>query len=177
MKQKQTNKQQQKSFKTETTVWNFYWRFDLKVVTILQFYEVVIIERSARFCSVQFSSSWYLQTRESPYALHLVSQKSSQCCLRNSSSVGLIDDGSFSFFQGSWSGAPSFYAVPAGSSSLGVNVLVSISVFTALSTVFHSINSPDNSPLSHHSVLPVLFLPYWSFQLSISLWKSPSALM
>ena len=34
----------------------------------------------------------------------------------------------------------------------------------ALSTVFLSINSPDNSPLSH-SVLPVLFLPYWSFQL------------
>ena len=28
----------------------------------------------------------------------------------------------------------------------------------ALSTVFHSINSPDNSPLSH-SVLPLLFLP------------------
>ena len=47
--------------------------------------------------------------------------------------------------------------------------------FLALSTVFHSINSPDNSPLSH-SVLPVLFLPYWSFQLYISLWKSPSAL-
>ena len=38
------------------------------------------------------------------------------------------------------------------------SVLVSISVFVALSTVFHSINSPDNSPLSH-SVLPVLFLP------------------
>ena len=35
---------------------------------------------------------------------------------------------------------------------------------------------PNNSPLSH-SVLPVLFLPYWSFQLYISLWKSPSALM
>ena len=34
---------------------------------------------------------------------------------------------------------------------------------------FH--NSPDNSPLSL-SVLPVLFLPYWSFQLYISLWKS-----
>ena len=33
-------------------------------------------------------------------------------------------------------------------------VLVSISVFMALSTVFHSINAPDNSPLSH-SVLPV----------------------
>ena len=39
------------------------------------------------------------------------------------------------------------------------SVLVSVSVLTALSTVFHSINSPDNSPLSH-SVLLVLFLPY-----------------
>ena len=44
------------------------------------------------------------------------------------------------------------------------SVLVSVSVFMALSTVFHSINFPDNSPLSH-SVLPVLLLPYWSFQL------------
>ena len=42
------------------------------------------------------------------------------------------------------------------------SVLVSIYVFMALSTVFHLINSPDNSPLSH-SVLPVLFRPYWSF--------------
>ena len=48
------------------------------------------------------------------------------------------------------------------------SVLVSISVFMTLSTVFYSINSPDNSPLSH-SVLPVLFLPHWSFQLFISL--------
>ena len=48
------------------------------------------------------------------------------------------------------------------------SVLVSMSVFMALSTVFLSINSPDNSPLSH-SDLPVLFLPYWSFQLYISL--------
>ena len=40
------------------------------------------------------------------------------------------------------------------------SVLVSISVFMALSTALHSINSPDNSPLSH-SVLPVLPLPYW----------------
>ena len=41
------------------------------------------------------------------------------------------------------------------------SVLVSVSVFTALSTVFRSINSPDNSPLSH-SVLPVLcLLPYY----------------
>ena len=38
------------------------------------------------------------------------------------------------------------------------SVFVSISVLMALSAVFHSINSPDNS--SHfHSVLPVLFLP------------------
>ena len=36
------------------------------------------------------------------------------------------------------------------------SLLVSVSVFIALSTVFHSINSPDNSSLSH-SVLPVLF--------------------
>ena len=34
------------------------------------------------------------------------------------------------------------------------SVLMSISVFMALSTVFHSINSPDNSPL-FRSVLPV----------------------
>ena len=47
-------------------------------------------------------------------------------------------------------------------------VLVSISVFMALSTVFHSINSSDNSPFSY-SVIPVLSLPYWSFQLYISL--------
>ena len=75
--------------------------------------------------------------------------------------------------------------VPAGSPSRGANVaiyvfdknqpslptpfysvLVSVSVFVALSTAFHSMNSPDNSPLSH-SVLPVLFLPYCSFQLYI----------
>ena len=42
------------------------------------------------------------------------------------------------------------------------SVLVSISVFMALSIVFHSINSPDNAPL-FNAVLPVLFLPYWSF--------------
>ena len=48
------------------------------------------------------------------------------------------------------------------------SALVSMSVFMALSTVFHSINSPDNSPLSH-SVRAVLILPSWSFQLYISL--------
>ena len=36
------------------------------------------------------------------------------------------------------------------------SALVSVSVFMALSTVFHSINSPNNSPLSH-SVLLVFF--------------------
>ena len=46
------------------------------------------------------------------------------------------------------------------------SVLFSISVFMALSTVFYSINSHDNSLLSH-SVLLVLVLPYWSFQLYI----------
>ena len=48
------------------------------------------------------------------------------------------------------------------------SVLMSISIFIALSTVFQSINFPDNSPLSY-SVLPVLFLPYWSSELNISL--------
>ena len=47
------------------------------------------------------------------------------------------------------------------------SVLVSVSVVMALSTVPHSINSSDNS--AFHSVLPVLYLPYWSFQLYISL--------
>ena len=50
------------------------------------------------------------------------------------------------------------------------SVLVSISVFITLSTVFHSINSPDNSPLSH-AVLLVLFVPCWSFQLYTSFMK------
>ena len=36
--------------------------------------------------------------------------------------------------------------------------------------------SPENSPFSH-SVLPVLSLPNWSFQLNVSLWKSSSALI
>ena len=48
------------------------------------------------------------------------------------------------------------------------SVLASISVFMALSTVFHSINSPDNSPFSH-SVLLVFPLPWWSFKLYVSL--------
>ena len=43
------------------------------------------------------------------------------------------------------------------------SVLVSTSVFKALSTVFHSMNFP-NSPFSH-SVLQVLCLPYWSLSI------------
>ena len=50
-----------------------------------------------------------------------------------------------------------FYSVP-----------VSISVFMALSTVFHSINSPDNAPLSH-SVLPVFSLPVLSLSALLGL--------
>ena len=38
-------------------------------------------------------------------------------------------------------------------------VLASVSVFMALSTVFHFMNSPNNSLLSV-TVHPVLFLPY-----------------
>ena len=50
------------------------------------------------------------------------------------------------------------------------SVLMSVSVFMALSTGFHSINSPDNFPLSH-SVPLVLFLTYWFFQLHIFFMK------
>ena len=46
------------------------------------------------------------------------------------------------------------------------SVLASNSVFMALSVVFHSVRSLNDSPLSH-SVLLVLFLPYWSIQLYI----------
>ena len=56
------------------------------------------------------------------------------------------------------------------------SVLVSVSAFMALSTVFHFTNSSDH-PLLSHSVLLVLCLPYWSFQLYISVCKSPSALL
>ena len=51
------------------------------------------------------------------------------------------------------------------------SVLVSISVFMALSTVFHSMNSPDNSPLSH-SVLQVLIL-LDSFCISLDILSIP----
>ena len=52
--------------------------------------------------------------------------------------------------------------------TLFYSFLVIVSVFMALSTVFHSINSLDDSPFSDY-FLPVLSLPYWSFQLFISL--------
>ena len=55
-------------------------------------------------------------------------------------------------------------------------VLVSISVFMALSAVFHPINSPDNSLLSH-SVLPVLFLLCWSFNLFMKVFFSPDIIL
>ena len=80
------------------------------------------------------------------------------------------------------------------------SVLMSISAFVALSPVFHSLNSPDNSPHSHSvlvfisllgpfhlyfipQILPKLslfslcssgfFLPYWSFQVYTHFQKSP----
>ena len=89
-------------------------------------------------------------------------------------------------YQHSLFSSSSFLVVPAGSPSRGrdatvclrrkptklaysfYSVFESVSVVMALSTVFHSINSPDESPLSD-SVLPVFSLPYWSFQLYISL--------
>ena len=51
------------------------------------------------------------------------------------------------------------------------SVLVSVSVFTALSNVFHSINSPDNTPLSHSALLVLFCLigPFNYISLSESL--------
>ena len=82
-------------------------------------------------------------------------------------------------------GTPPSFSIPVGSPSHGRDVVVcakdinqlslptpfysifvSVSIFVALSIVFHSINSPNNSLLSH-SVLPVLILPYWSFSTHI----------
>ena len=54
------------------------------------------------------------------------------------------------------------------------SVLVSFSVFLALSTVFHSMN-PLNSSLLSYSVLPMLFVHCWSFQLYIYLYESLSS--
>ena len=51
------------------------------------------------------------------------------------------------------------------------SVLVSVSIFIALSTVVHSINSPVKSPLSH-SVLPVLFLCFTGPVDYVSLYES-----
>ena len=53
------------------------------------------------------------------------------------------------------------------------SVLVSVSVFMALSTVFHSINSPDSFPLSHcssglNSALLVLSTIYLFMKVSLS---------
>ena len=86
----------------------------------------------------------------------------------------------------------SMTTVPAGSPSCGGDVTVYVRHKPAelahsflfcscvyfrlygLLTIFHAINSPDNSPFSL-SVLLALILR--SFQLQISLWKSPSALI
>ena len=43
------------------------------------------------------------------------------------------------------------------------SVVASVSAFMVLSTVFYSINSLHNSPLSHSVLLLLLLLPYWSF--------------
>ena len=87
----------------------------------------------------------------------------------------LLSQAPFNFFCNQFNVSP-LSTVPASSPSRGGDVavyvfdinqsslptpvyslLVSTSVFMALSTVFHSMKSPDNSPLSHF-VLAVSFL-------------------
>ena len=112
-----------------------------------------------RYGSVQFK--WCLRSRESAYAVHPVSQEWSPRAFLHV--VGML------WFM---SKTRTNRACPL----LFISILVSIYIFMALSTVFLSVKSPDNSPLSH-AVLPVLILPCWSIQLYISLRKSPSALI
>ena len=56
------------------------------------------------------------------------------------------------------------------------SVLASISVFMALSTVFHSINSPNNSPLSH-SVLIFALLVLSTIHLFMKISFSPDIIL
>ena len=51
------------------------------------------------------------------------------------------------------------------------SVLLSVSLFMDVSNVFHSLNPPDNPPdksLLSYSVLPVVFILDWSFQLFVN---------
>ena len=57
---------------------------------------------------------------------------------------------------------------PSLPNPLFYSVLMSVSVFMVLSTVFRPINSPDSSAFFQPALL-VLSLPYWSFQLYVSL--------
>ena len=105
--------------------------------------------------------------------------------LENRGSLGAFFRLSSLAFRGVPTGSPSrgedvaVYVFDINQPSLPTpfySVLVSFFCPIVLSAVFDCLNSPDNSPLSY-SVLPVLFLPYWSFQLHFSLWKSRLALM
>ena len=89
--------------------------------------------------------------------------------------------GCFKYYISLWKSSfnPDIILVPVGSPSCGgdvtvhawhkptslptpfYSVLVSVSVFMALSTVFHSIHSPDNS-VFFHSVVLVLSLPNYN---------------
>ena len=86
-----------------------------------------------------------------------------------------------------------YFKVPAGSPSHGGDVMVYVwhkptklahsflfcsCVCFCLYGLFNCISFHKFSwQLSIFWLLPVLFLPYWSFQLYITLWKSPSALI
>ena len=48
-----------------------------------------VLGHSVQFTSVQFSSRWYVCARESSHTHHFVTQEFPQCCLWNSSNVGL----------------------------------------------------------------------------------------
>ena len=92
------------------TLWSKPTGMDFVALRKLGVLKVVSRLSSRQFSSVQFSSRWYLRARNSPYALHPVSQKFPQRCLGNGSNVRLTDDGPLSSFQGRSSSASSFHA-------------------------------------------------------------------
>ena len=73
-----------------------------KWLTEIALHEILVLS-SVQFKMVSMRS-------EPPYALHPISQKFPQRCLRNGSKVRLIDDGPLSSFQGRSSSASSFNA-------------------------------------------------------------------
>ena len=79
-------------------------------VTVITFKSVIVVISHLIDCLNQvsvfsFSSRWHRSARKGPYALCPVSQQSPQGCPRNSASICLVEDRSFSTLEGGMSAA------------------------------------------------------------------------